>query len=62
MDVEGWSVVPKSRAVEGRKEGQKKMGNEDLNSPRNFPVTNQLSFGSLPGYYLSHWNQIAGVV
>ena len=62
MDVEGWSVVPKSRAVEGRKESQKKMGNEDLNAPRNFPITNQLSFGNLPGYYLSHWNQRAGVV
>ena len=30
MDVEGWSVVPKSRAVGGRKESQKKMGNEDF--------------------------------
>lgn len=62
MDVEGWSVVPKSRAVEGREESQKKMGNEDLNSPRNFPVTNQLSFGNSPGYYLSLWNRIAIVV
>lgn len=46
-----------------RQEGKpEKMGNEDLNSPRNFPVTNQLYFGNLPGYYLSYWNQIAGVV
>ena len=47
------------------------MGNEDLNSPKNFPVTNQLYFGNFPGYHplplepdswsCSDWGKWAGV-